>query len=199
MPISSEDNITLRSVSASVVVYKSVPIAWKSQQQKLRTHSTTHAELVAACHTIDLLKSQGYLHWFHELWDEDPELEGANPDLPLPPVMIDNQSCIAMGKSENGTKATKHMRLRVAKLHDWRAALAYVDSASNLADMLTKPLPALSYLGLFRSPSISDNYSHARFVTHRPSSDSASRNFVHSSYTGSRYSDFTSSGFYPLV
>ena len=58
----AEDNVTFKSVSASIVVYKSVPIAWRSQQQKIRTHSTTHAEMVAACDTIDLLKSQGYLH-----------------------------------------------------------------------------------------------------------------------------------------
>ncbi len=197
------DNVeTLRSTSASIVIYRGCPIAWRSQTQRLRTHSTTHAEMVAACDSIDLLKSQGFLHWFHDLWDCDPEDSDANPYQLLPPVMVDNQSCIAIGNAEGGvTKTSKHLRLRAAKLNDWRRALTFCDSSSNLADMLTKPLTALHYLGLFRSPSIGGrNFAHARLSSGSSPNGCTSSSYSSSYYNSrSRYNDFDGAGFYPLV
>ena len=84
-----------------------------------------------------MCRSQGYLGWFLE-----------NRDIPL--VFVDNLSAVALSQNSLVTKRSKHISLRFHEVREYCRDLCYCPTDLNLADPLTKPLPASKYLGMFK-------------------------------------------------
>jgi hypothetical protein len=128
-----------RSRSGAIIKLGGGPIWWLSKSQTITALSSTEAELVAAH------EGSTQLLWFQRLISEchlDQILQLPNSA----PIFIDNQSTIAMIESDHPTKRSKHIDIRFFRIKDHIATgkqhVVYVPSADNLADILTKPLPA---------------------------------------------------------
>lgn len=87
--------------------YRGTPILWSSKRQSIRATSTCEAEYVALYDAIKLSQSAGFLDWFDQGLDGD-----------LPTLFCDNQSAIAVAKTDLPTKRSKHMLLRFQMVKD---------------------------------------------------------------------------------
>ena len=69
----------------------------------------------------------------------------------IPTIFNDNQSWLAISKSDMTSKASRHLLLRMAHVKEHAKDLAFVNSDSNLGDMLTKySIPRYKYVQLFQ-------------------------------------------------
>ena len=131
---------TLRSTSGTVLFYRSVPICWKSARQTIRAYSTCESEYVACADALAIEEQQGYMHFF---------TESAQPT----PVWVDNQSAIAIAKSEDLNKKTKHFALRYMRVRDASSRIHFVPTHLQKADALTKSVPYPVRLMMFHHTS----------------------------------------------
>jgi hypothetical protein len=126
-----------RSVGAYVAMMAGGAVAWKSKLQSTVATSTAHAEHIAAyeavCQTTymrDLLTQMRLLP------------EGAPPT----PLMCDNDASISVSKLAGVTNRNKHWEVKLfyvrQQQQDGVIDIARVPSEQNLADALTKALPA---------------------------------------------------------
>lgn len=118
-------------------------VAWKSKLQSVIATSTAHAEHLAAyesvCQTTymrDLLTQMRFLS------------EGTPPT----PLLCDNDASISVSKLAGVTNRNKHWEVKLFYVRQQQKAgvigISHVPSEENLADALTKALPApqLRYL-----------------------------------------------------
>jgi len=126
---------TRRSVTGFIFYLAGAPICWQSRQQPTVALSSMEAEYMAACATtqealwlVALLKALGFTQ--------------SRPVL----IQEDNQSAIEYSKNPTSHKYTKHIDTRYHFVREQVMAktveLRKVDSAANVADILTKPLAA---------------------------------------------------------
>ena len=107
-------------------------VVWGSKKQSSVATSTVEAEFMAASHAVK------EVNWFRGFLEEI----GVAPWSVK--MFCDNQGCIANLKNPLYSKYTKHIAV---SFHYAREAIAkgqvdirYVESARNMADILTKPL-----------------------------------------------------------
>lgn len=109
------------------------PISWAARKQQCVTLSSTEAEYVA------LSEASRELLWLLKLMKDLGETV-ANPIT----VQEDNQSCIAMLRSEGGNNRTKHIDTRYNFVKDLVSTgvmnVVYCPTGLMIADVLTKPL-----------------------------------------------------------
>ena len=127
-------------------------IGWRSRRQKTVALSTMEAEYMAAA------EAAKHAIWLRQLLED---LGLGLGDQPLP-LWNDNASAIALSKNPTSHDKSKHIAMRHhfirEKVLDNTVSLSHVPSAENLADMLTKSLPAESFgrlldlLGVRRRP-----------------------------------------------
>ena len=135
------DPDTSRSVSGQIFTLNGGAISWRAKQQSLVTTSTCHAEYVAAC------EASRETVWLREFLSE----LGFSMDKPTH-VFEDNEAARFLSENPATTERSKHIRLRWHYLRqcvrDGTIRLMRVDTKSNAADALTKPVsrPVLELL-----------------------------------------------------
>lgn len=126
---------TMKSTSGGLIL-RGGPLVWYSQRQKLVATSTAEAEYRAACEVID------DVCWMRRLATELKILQDAKPF----PMFVDNKSAVHMlmntheGKVNKGKKHIEIARKFIQQHVDVTVAVEHVESAKQIADILTKPL-----------------------------------------------------------
>jgi hypothetical protein len=109
-------------------------VSWASKKQKVIAQSTCEAELYAEAAAINETR------WLCGLLNE----LGLQTETPL--VYGDNQSAQALSKNGIKSERTKHIDVKYNFIHDevasGRVRLKWIPTTQQLADMLTKALPA---------------------------------------------------------
>jgi hypothetical protein len=128
-------------------------VAWKNHRQPTVALSTTEVEYMTS---PDAVKQATWL----QLLLDDLQL-GPPTDSPIP-IYNDNNGCIALSKNPVHHDKLKHITMRhhflCEKVEDGSIDLSHISSASNIADLLTKSLPADTFtrlcelLGVIRLP-----------------------------------------------
>ena len=130
--------VTFKSTSGCILYHRGCAIAWSSKRQTIRALSTCESEYCALYDLVRITQSQGYLDWFQE--------QGT-----LPVCFSDNQSALALANTTVTTKRSKHMEVRLHMLRDVASDLCYVPTSINKADPLTKVIPQVKVLQLFKT------------------------------------------------
>jgi hypothetical protein len=130
-------SVTLRSTSGSCIFFRGTAIAWSSKKQSIRAHSTTEAECCGMTDAIRVTERHGFLNWY------------LDSGCKLPLIFADNQSAIAISKAKLITKKSKHFSLRLELVKENAKSFGFSPSHLNLADPMTKGLPADRYKMLF--------------------------------------------------
>jgi len=129
-----------------VILYSGCPIHWGSKLQTEIALSTTESEYIAlstaARELIPIRRLLRALSLYSPLRDLTPHPPG---QLPPSTIFEDNASCIAIANKDNHHKPrTKHISLKYHHFKDYIRSGALqvikIASASNLADIFTKPL-----------------------------------------------------------
>jgi hypothetical protein len=125
--------VTRKSTSGYLFCINGTPVTWKSSRQSVITTSSTEAEYVSAC---DGTKEAVWLR--HLL--EDMGCTATEPTV----LHEDNNSCIAQTENPLHHKRTKHIDIAYhftrQMVDEDVVVLVKIDTADQVADMLTKPL-----------------------------------------------------------
>jgi hypothetical protein len=123
-----------RSRSGNLITLAGGPIWWHTKRQTITAQSSTESELIA----LHSLSEQ--LTWFQRLLDETGISEKLK--LKTQTLLVDNQSTIAMIRSDGPTNRSKHIDIKYFgikdKLRRGTQGLRYVASSDNAADIFTK-------------------------------------------------------------
>ena len=131
---------TFKSVSGSVLFYRSTPILWKSARQTVRAYSTTESEWIAAPDSIALVCGLGFLEFY------DPPARGGDGAgvcsqgvLPTSLVLwVDNKSAVVVAGSNEVRPKCRHFALRYHRVRDESGKIRFCPSSMQRADALTK-------------------------------------------------------------
>lgn len=133
------DKITYRSVSGSVHRVFGNPISWSSKKQAWVALSTAESEMNALVETVRDIS------WIRLLLIE---IHQCKPEF-IPVINVDNKAAIFISESYKTNRNVRHVGVRISFLRERLNkifVLKYVNSSSNIADALTKSLPASSLL-----------------------------------------------------
>ena len=139
----AHDVVTRRSVTGIILFVNNTPVRWISKRQKTVETSTYGSELVAARLAVELAMEYRY-----SLRMLGVEVDG--------PCMLfgDNNSVILNTTIPSSMLKKKHNAIAYHRVRECVAAeivrFVHVDSASNLADVLTKPLGAILFWRIIR-------------------------------------------------
>lgn len=130
------DVMSRRSRTGMISVYSGGPLSWMSQKQRSVVLSTTEAEYVAAS------ESSKELIWLKRLL-------GDMTTLGTTSLLVDNASAIKLVKNPEYHKRSKHIDVRYhfvrEKYLEGEMLVKHVPGESQLADIMTKPLPAVRF------------------------------------------------------
>lgn len=134
------DKADRKSVSGFLYKFNEDIICWSTRKQPCVSLSTTEAEIVALCNSV----VEGV--WLEKLL-EDVHVMSVQFNL-----LEDNQGCINILKNPGNNKRVKHIDIKYRYICDMIATkkinLKYLDSKSQIADILTKALPKDYFLKL---------------------------------------------------
>jgi hypothetical protein len=156
----AHDVVTRRSVTGIILMVNNTPIKWISKRQKTVETSTYGSELVAARIATELIIEIRY------------KLRMLGIPLDGPALMLgDNMSVVLNTTVPSSPLKKKHNAIAYHRVREAIAAgvirFAHVPSTENIADVMTKPLTNMVFLGLiypllFRTPKTrSEQPSHA--------------------------------------
>ncbi|KAJ1305494.1 hypothetical protein OPQ81_000501 [Rhizoctonia solani] len=115
-------------------------VAWSSCKQATISLSSTEAEYVAAT------SAARELVWIRQFLSE----LGFSPDGPTT-MLTDNQSSIALARNLVNHQNTKHIRVKYHYIHEMielrEIDLQYIPTERQVANVLTKPLGHIKFLG----------------------------------------------------
>jgi hypothetical protein len=122
-----------KSISGYAFTYAGGMISWKSKKQPVVALSSCESELVA----LDMAAREAI--WITSLFEQLRK----PVQLPLQ-IWEDNQGTINITKNPVNHPGTKHIAVRYFAVRDWiqagKVKIDYLNTASMLADALTKPL-----------------------------------------------------------
>ena len=123
----ASDFVTLKSISGSIMYYRSCPIQWKSSRQSIRTNSTFESEFVAASDGLIVSETLTFRGFF-EANDEEPDL------------WIDNETAVTVAKkpTDEQRPRSRHVALRYHKVKDYCEKINFCPTEHMKADSLTK-------------------------------------------------------------
>lgn len=131
------DRDTRRSRTGNLLIMNGSSVIWTSQRQPIVTLSSSEAEFVAANSACTSIK------WMTDLLGE------IGFELSESVLLMDNQPAIKMIMNPQLHMKTKHIDVRYKfireRFDDGLFALKFVKSEDQLADFLTKPLPAAKF------------------------------------------------------
>ena len=129
----ASDEVTRKSITGFVFTVNGTAVSWRSHQQTSVAHSSNEAEYVAGGESA----REGL--WLRTLWYD------FNLPLSVVPIKGDNQGMLAQVKNPIITSRSKHIGIQHhfirEKVANGEIQFAYVSTAENLADFLTKPVP----------------------------------------------------------
>ena len=130
---------TRRSTTGFIFLLHGTPISWKSARQKLVTGSTCEAEYVAA------YEATKEAVWLRNLI-MDMSIGDTTAYTAAVPLYIDNKAARDLATNPSHHDRTKHIDIKYHFIRE-RVQIGQIDarevaSKNNLADMLTKTLPA---------------------------------------------------------
>jgi hypothetical protein len=99
--------------------------------------STAEAEYIAASDALTVEESLGFMNFLGDGLD--------------PPLFVDNKSAIAIAKSPDTTKKSRHFMLRYCKVRDNARRLFFCPTTLQKADALTKSVPLDVRMSLFHT------------------------------------------------
>ncbi len=146
----AHDKLTRRSVTGIIVLVNNTPIKWISKRQKTVESSTYGSEMVASRIATELVIAMRYNFRMLGVPVEGPTL-----------MLGDNQSVIISTTMASSALNKKHNAIAYHRVREAIAAkilcFYHVSTHDNLADIMTKPLPAITFYRLvkpllFRSP-----------------------------------------------
>jgi transposase InsO family protein len=131
------DPDTRRSTSGFVIWLNGGPVAWSSRKQSVVALSSTEAEFIAAAECCkELLFVRDLIY---EITKERLEVE----------MRVDNQSAIWLMKKGIMGRRSKHIDVKYyylkEKIDENQISVKYCPTGSQLADILTKSLPAVKF------------------------------------------------------
>ena len=132
------DHADRKSTSGYVFVLMGAPVSWGSKKQSSVSLSTSEAEYIA----LSLAIQEG--KWVHRLLCEilAAAMDESKPELK---IKEDNQSCIKMTKNPVNHGREKHIDIKYHHIRDevksGDVKLEYCETATMLADIMTKGLP----------------------------------------------------------
>jgi hypothetical protein len=137
------NRVTRRSHTGILIFINRAPIIWYSKAQNTVESSTFGSEFIATKIAVDLVEALRYkLRMF------GVPLDGAAN------MFIDNQSVVLNSTIPSSTLKRKHNSIAYHRVRESIAEsmirIAKVHSKKNLADMFTKPLPAVDLWTLVR-------------------------------------------------
>ena len=129
----AENRLDRKSTGGFLCKVFNSTVCWTSKRQDVVAISTTESEYYALAETVREIK------WLKAL------LEDFNIYVrDSIPIYIDSQSCMKMIENEKFSNRTKHIDVRFhfakEEIMNGNIKLVYEPTASNIADMLTKPL-----------------------------------------------------------
>jgi hypothetical protein len=134
----ARDQLTRRSVTGIVLLLNNTPLVWMSKRQKTVETSTYGSELVAARIAVDLIVEIRY-----KLRMLGVKMEKSNY------LVGDNMSVVLNTTLPSSALKKKH---QACNYHRVREAIAsgyitfgHIDTAENVADIMTKPLPKKTF------------------------------------------------------
>jgi hypothetical protein len=137
----AHDVVTRRSVTGIILLVNNTPIKWISKRQKTVETSTYGSELVAARIATELIIEIRY------------KLRMLGIPLEGPALMLgDNMSVVLNTTVPSSPLKKKHNAIAYHRVREAIAGgimrFAHVPSTKNIADVMTKPLPNSTFLGL---------------------------------------------------
>lgn len=131
---------TRRSTTGFIYLFRGTPLSWNSKLQKTTALSSCEAEYMALKEAI---KEQEYLKAIGNALPFFPTL--LNPEL----LYTDSQSAIQLANNPGHHYRTKHIDIQYhfvrQKVQEKDCNLVYVPTEQQLADFLTKAIPALKW------------------------------------------------------
>ncbi len=139
-PDDAHNASNLLSRTGYIIRYADCPVHYASKMQKEIALSTAEAEYIALSQamreTIPFMRLMTELDVVFPLQLPKPKLHCK--------VFEDNEACISMAKSPRFTPRTKHLALKYHHFKSWISSglidIVHVESAEQIADILTKPL-----------------------------------------------------------
>lgn len=127
-----------RSITGYVISLHGCAIAWSCKKQPATALSSTEAELYAASAAAAEL-----------IWTRGLMAELGVPQEGATPLWVDNQGAVAVAKEAQSVGRSRHIARRAHFLQEAHEAgemkVMWVDTGSQVADILTKPLVARQY------------------------------------------------------
>jgi len=141
----SEDPSSVKSRTGYVITFASCHVLWCSKLQSEIALSTTEAKYIALSQSArDLIPMQGLLQ---ELSAATKLIVGST--IALSTIFEDNKGCVELASAPHMRPRTRHIAL---KYHHFRSfvesgqlRIQWIDTAHQLADIFTKPLPVASF------------------------------------------------------
>ena len=131
------DHETRRSTSGYIFSIGSAPISWSSKRQPTVALSTCEAEYIGQT------QATKEAVWLRQLLSELSSV--GESSLPSTIIYSDNQGAIALAKNPQFHGRSKHIDIQHhyvrERVVDGTVELLYIDTARQVADGLTKPLP----------------------------------------------------------
>ena len=145
----ADDPSCAYSRTGYVIMYAGCPIVWASKVQSLIALSTTEAEYIALSTALrEVISMMNLLE----------ELQGLGVSIPFSKPVIkcqtfeDNSACIELAKEPKLRPRTKHLSVRLHHFRDYivrgKITVEYVNTKAQIADLLTKALPAEQFKSL---------------------------------------------------
>lgn len=130
-----EDRSDRKSIGGYVFMFNGNTVCWSSKKQTCVALSSTEAEFISLSETCkETLWIQRLLQDFNQHTDTATT------------IYEDNQSCLKLGQGENLSSRSKHIDIKKYFVKDYqdkgKIICEYCPTEDNVADMLTKPLPA---------------------------------------------------------
>ena len=140
----AHDQMTRRSVTGIILFVNNTPVKWLSKRQKTVETSTYGSELVAARIATEMVIEVRY------------NLRMLGVEIDGPALMLgDNKSVVLNTSMPSSALKKKHNAIAYHRVRESIAAgiikFIHVPSGENLADFLTKPLPAAKFYPLTKA------------------------------------------------
>jgi len=141
----SEDPSSVKSWTGYVITFASCPVLWCSKLQSEIALSTTEAKYIALSQSArDLIPMQGLLQ---ELSAATKLIVGST--IALSTIFEDNKGCVELASAPHMRPRTRHIALKYHPFHSFvesgQLCIQWIDTAHQLADIFTKPLPVASF------------------------------------------------------
>lgn len=134
----ADDKSDRKSNSGRIMYFNGGAISWGCNKQNVVASSSCEAEF------ISIAEASKEVKWLRQL------LEEMNEPIETPTTIYeDNQSCIELVRDSKFSYKTKHMDTRYKMIRDMVQQkiihVKYCPTEEMVADILTKPLPAIKH------------------------------------------------------